>query len=293
MKKKFTATIAVLMAAILALGLSTFVLGNEVPEDTTEVTALFNVLEEGDGFEFSMVAQAFDLVVYVNEDTVVYFEDYVPLGDDDEGLTLNARVVLFGRTLSEVLENRNMIVHFYECEQNVAVNITILFETAVHLAGDDDYVGIMTLPGEIDWDLELEWDYADEYTDIETPPFDLNLNGEILVDYVMLEGAPAPFIHPENSNVAMVPLRAVATALGYDVSWNSYLRSVQLGVAIHLWIGSTEVHFGRMAPLEISVAPVIVDDMTFVPHDFFRTVLGQVVYIFEGQVVIAGESDMH
>jgi len=90
----------------------------------------------------------------------------------------------------------------------------------------------------------------------------------------------------------MVPLRVVAEALGYDVTWNGYLRSVQLGVAIHLWIDNTEVHIGRMAPIELSTAPALVDSVTFVPLDFFRTVLNQTAYVFEGQVVVETYSDM-
>jgi len=97
-----------------------------------------------------------------------------------------------------------------------------------------------------------------------------------MVNNEVLEGAPLPF---EDSGIVMVPLRAAAEALGYDVSWNSYLRSVQLGVAIHVWIGDTEVHFGRMALIEISTAPIILDNLTFVPLDFFRDVLGQTAYV--------------
>jgi len=281
MKRKFAATLAVLMAAILALGITVLALDYDVPEGATEVTSLFTVLEEGDGFEFTIVSQELDIVINVTADTVVYFEDYVPLGDDDEGETRNAREVLFGRTLAEVLENRNMRVIFIEDEDNVAVSIMILFETAVHLPADvGDYVGITTLPGEVEWDEEDD-------------VYDFNLNGEIVVNGEILEGAPLPFVNPDHSNIAMVPLRAVAQALGYDVSWNRELQSVQMGVAIHVWIGRAEAYFGRMAPIALGAEPVNVDGVVFVPHDFFRNVLGRVVYIFEGQIVIADESDMY
>ena len=80
--------------------------------------------------------------------------------------------------------------------------------------------------------------------------------------------------------------------LVYDVSWNDQLKSIQLGVAIHIWIGSTEVHLGRMAPIELSAAPIIIDGVAFVPLDFFRNVFGQTAYVFEGQVVIETYSDM-
>jgi len=296
MKRK--AIIAMLMAAILIIGaVSVFALDYDVPEDATTVTSRFTVVEPEDADdEFAMVSEDGELVIYISEDTLIYFEDFVPLSDECEEMTQMVREVLFGRTLAEVLDGRNLRVIFEEAEQIEPISIMVLFEIAVapgpepidlgiewengYDLDDNGYIGIMPLPEEIDWS---------EFDDFDP----IVLNGEVVVNNEILENAPLPFLlETENGNVVMVPLRAVATALEYNVSWNGYLRSVQLGVAIHLWIGSTEVHFGRMAPLEISAAPVIVDSLTFVPLDFFRIVLGQTAYVFEGQVVIETYSDM-
>ena len=304
MKRK--AITALFVAAIMILGtVGVFALDYEVPEDAITVTARFSVVgaPEDAGEEFVMLSGYAGLTIHITADTIVYFEDYVPLGDDEEdGMTQMAREVLFGRTLAEVLEDRNLRVIYVEGEENKAISIMILFETAVHLPQDidlddidlddtdlngtdleeyedNDYQGIMTLPGEIgvfDFDMDP-----------------ILLNGEVVVNNEILENAPLPFWQEvENGYVAMVPLRVVAEALAYDVTWNNELRSVQLGVGIHLWIGNTEVVVGRMAPIELQVAPVIVDDLTFVPLNFFRDVLGQTVYVFEGQVVIETYSDM-
>jgi len=106
----------------------------------------------------------------------------------------------------------------------------------------------------------------------------------ILVDGEQIE-APAAF--QTEDGIVMVPVRAIAEALGYDVNWDHEAKSVRLGVAIHLWIGNNEVHFGRMAPIMISTAPQIVDGSTYVPLDFFRTVLGLPnAFAFEGQIEI-------
>jgi len=296
MKRK--AIIAMLMAAILIIGaVSVFALDYDVPEDATTVTSRFTVVEPEDADdEFAMVSEDGELVIYISEDTLIYFEDFVPLSDECEEMTQMVREVLFGRTLAEVLDGRNLRVIFEEAEQIEPISIMVLFEIAVapgpepidlgiewengYDLDDNGYIGIMPLPEEIDWS---------EFDDFDP----IVLNGEVVVNNEILENAPLPFLlETENGDVVMVPLRAVATALEYNVSWNGYLRSVQLGVAIHLWIGSTEVHFGRMAPLEISAAPVIVDSLTFVPLDFFRIVLGQTAYVFEGQVVIETYSDM-
>jgi len=106
----------------------------------------------------------------------------------------------------------------------------------------------------------------------------------ILVDGEQIE-APAAF--QTEDGIVMVPVRAVADALGYEVKWDHETKSVMLGVAIHLWIGNTEVHFGRMAPIVIPTAPQIVDGSTYVPLDFFKSVLGLPnAFAFEGQIEI-------
>jgi len=270
------------MAAVMALSIVTvFALDYFVPEDAVSVTTRFFVTDpDAQDDEFSMVSEDGELVINITDNTQIYFEDYVPLSDDCDGLTQMVREVLFGRTLAEVLDGRNLRVIFEESDQIEPISIKVLFETAVTLPeviGDEglngDYIGIMTLPGEID---------GDDFDSI-------ILNGELVVNNEILEDAPLPF---EKDGIVMIPLRVVAEALGYDVSWNGDLRSVQLGVAIHLWIGDTEVHFGRMVPIEISTAPIISNNLTYVPLDFFREVLGQTVYVFEGQVVIETYSDM-
>jgi hypothetical protein len=104
----------------------------------------------------------------------------------------------------------------------------------------------------------------------------------ILVDGELI-AAPAAF--QTEDGIVMVPVRAVAEALGYDVNWDHETKSVRLGVAIHLWIGNTEVHFGRRAPIAISTAPQIVDGSTYVPLDFFIDVLGlPKAFAFEGHI---------
>jgi len=84
----------------------------------------------------------------------------------------------------------------------------------------------------------------------------------------------------------MVPLRAVAEALGYEVTWNEEERSITVGERI-LWIGenemfSPEFYTLRDGMVHLAVAPVIVDNLTFVPASFFPA------QVFEGQLIIGG-----
>jgi len=292
MKRKVMA--ALLMAAIMALGtVSVFAVDYAVPEDALTVTARFFLVEpvESDN-EFAMVSEDGDLVINITDNTIIYFEDYVPVDDDSDELTQMVREVLFGRTLAEVLDGRNMRVIYEESEEIEPISIMVLFEVAVtlpqpiDLETDDAYTEIVPLPGVAAFEDPYpvdEDDASEEVVDV------VVLNGEIVVNNEIIANAPRPFWQ---DNVVMVPLRGAAEALGYDVRWNDDTRSIQLGVAVHIWIGNTEAHLGRMAPLELTAAPIIVDDRTFVPLDFFSTVLGQTVYVFEGQVVIETDSDM-
>ncbi|MCL2587848.1 MAG: copper amine oxidase N-terminal domain-containing protein [Oscillospiraceae bacterium] len=282
MKRK--AIVALLMAVVMVIGaVGVFALDDAVPGNAVTVTARFSLVAPDDSnAEFAMVSEGGELVIHVTNDTRIYFEDFVPLSDDCDGVTQMVRDVLFGRTLAEVLDGRNLRVTFEQNGQVAPISIVVLFETAVTLPQEvdlenDGYMDFVTLP-----------DYISP-EDLER----MELNGELVVNNEILEDAALPFLQEtENGDVVMVPLRAIAEALGYEVTWNAYLSSVQLGAAIHVWIGDTEAHRGRMAPIELSVAPIIVNDRTFVPMDFFSAVLGQTVYVLEGQVVIETYSDM-
>jgi len=243
------------------------------------------------------------------------------MDDDFTEFTQMVREVLFGRTLAEVLEGRNMTVTYGIVTasipaQTTPISVKILFETAVHLPGEipstmwfdeetglwmsgtplypgvieidtgEGFQNIVTLPGYIG---DLDFDSNGRPPWIAAP---IELNGEIVVNGEVI-AAPVPTTYGvHDGSVVMVPLRAVAEALGYDVLWNEELQSVQLGVAINLWIGQEEFHIGRMAPLGLQVPPTIIDNYTFVPLNFFRIALNQNAYVFEGQIVIETETDM-
>lgn len=265
MKRK--GVFALLTAAAMAFSVaSVSALENNAQERVASITERFTLHGEA-GEEFSMISEDGETIIHINNDTVVYFEDYVPMDDDFEEMTRNAREVLFGRTLAEVLENRNLRVVLGE--NDVAEFIEILFETAV------------TLPINIGDDLDI---------DLEMGVLSPFINGEIVVNGEILETELTPFFNEEG--ILMIPLRVVAEALGYDVNWDGEMQSIRLGVAIHTWIGNTEAHRGRMAPIELSTAPILVDSATFVSMDFVQYVLAQTVYVFEGQVVIETYSDM-
>ncbi|MEK3884377.1 copper amine oxidase N-terminal domain-containing protein [Paenibacillus sp. PL2-23] len=83
--------------------------------------------------------------------------------------------------------------------------------------------------------------------------------------------APSAYLH-ENGTV-MVPLRAAAEALGYELTWEAETRTVRVGPVISLQIGEDEYLYAKMAPFRLGTAPVLSGGVTYVPVSFFKTVL--------------------
>ena len=101
---------------------------------TTSVTSRFFLKEPyAPGANFAMVSARGDIIIYITDDVPIYFEDYVPLSDDCDNVTKHVRDLLFGRTLAEVLEGRNMKViineHYLDSDDQIKpISIEVLFE---------------------------------------------------------------------------------------------------------------------------------------------------------------------
>ena len=174
MKKGFKMVIAAAITAVMGFGTAAVLAfeptanspaENDLPEGASTMTSVFNVMEDMDapGTEFSMISKDGELIIHINENTPVYFEDYVPMGDEPEdGVTRDAREVLFGRTLAEVLDGRNLTVTYAITTRSIPpqtspISIMILFEKAVHpiaeidtsLEGNGDFSGFVTLPASL------------------------------------------------------------------------------------------------------------------------------------------------
>jgi len=135
MSKRGKVLIAVVLVAVLAVGaITALALTNDSAPQSLNLQDRFTVTNENEaGNEFTLVSENFDYEIFVNDETEVSFADYVPMDDDLVEMTKDAREVLFGRTLAEVLDGRRMVVVFTVGEDNVATSIQILFETAVNL----------------------------------------------------------------------------------------------------------------------------------------------------------------
>ena len=261
--------LALALAAVLMFGGISVFASEPDTLAGTQLTDRFEVMENGNGDVFSMISSDGGLVIHIHEDTPVYFEDETDARERLEE----------GQTLAELMNNRMLVVTYAITTlsippQTSPSNVVIMFEQIQPFENGEQISG------------EIEIDVA---AMIEANP----LNGEVVVNGEIIQ-APAPFW--SEAGVVMVPLRAIAEALGYDVNWDANVRGIRIGVAINLWIGRDEYHVGRMAPIELGTAPEIRDDLTFVPMNFFGRVLaGYTAFAFEGQVVVgdAEEMDMH
>ncbi|MCL2496189.1 MAG: copper amine oxidase N-terminal domain-containing protein [Clostridiales bacterium] len=106
----------------------------------------------------------------------------------------------------------------------------------------------------------------------------------LVVDGKLLENAPAVYVLADGT--AMIPLRAVAEALGYEVGWHDG-RTVSLDGHTVLTIGKAEYTAGDKSAVKLETAPELHDSRTYVPLAFFKQVLKlNNAYALEGQIEI-------
>ncbi len=88
--------------------------------------------------------------------------------------------------------------------------------------------------------------------------------------------------------VDMVPLRAVAEKLSYDIKWNGSDKTVELNKGPHwhlITIGKNQYNFARMN-IELERGPILEEGHTLVPLSFFEDVLRVKARIDSGFLVI-------
>ncbi len=98
----------------------------------------------------------------------------------------------------------------------------------------------------------------------------------------------APSAYTNKNGTFMVPLRAIAENLKFDVNWEGKTKTVMLGKGICLTIGKDNYIYMKTAPIQLGTAPEIVDGKTFVPISFFKDVLGmKTVNVSGSEIVIS------
>lgn len=108
-------------------------------------------------------------------------------------------------------------------------------------------------------------------------------------------------INGEKSNVTVpviVPLRQVAQALGFQVTWNNdgtitvdngiMHTTITIGNDAYQFVTSDENLCGATAPLRLGVAPYVAGGAVYVPLEMFNALLGSndAITLGEGKIVI-------
>lgn len=103
------------------------------------------------------------------------------------------------------------------------------------------------------------------------------------------ESIAAPSAYLNEQGTVMVPIRAITEALGYELTWESDTMTVRVGNAISLQIGNKDYVLGRMAPIQLDTAPELVDQLTYVPLDFFKEVIHAEEVIVDAERIMIRE----
>ena len=91
-------------------------------------------------------------------------------------------------------------------------------------------------------------------------------------------------IYENEEGVKMLPLRQIAEALGYEVTWDNDASRAELVKGAHwsaVTIGEDNYNFARML-IKLDTSPVLKDSRTFVPYEFLEKVLTVNVEIVDG-----------
>lgn len=97
----------------------------------------------------------------------------------------------------------------------------------------------------------------------------------------------APPVFYTKEDVLMVPLRALAEGLGYEIGWDEKTQNIRVGLDATLTIGNDSYTFARRAPILLGQEPILHEGVTYVPITYFTEVLGFTnAYYENGQVVI-------
>ena len=261
-------TIGLAMVIVMLLSMTTFVVAAELP--AIEKTDWFKVMETERGR--SMISRDGELIIHVNDAIPVFLED---------GRPMRAHLTR-SQDLAEFLDGKKLTVTYSITTRSIPPQTT---PTKIVVLDEADN----PLPSDVVGDEQIEivppiYKFSPEEIEALFP-----LNGKIVMNGKIIK-ASAPYYR---NGVVMVPLRAVAEALGFNVAWNDELQSVNLSVAINLWIGKDHFVVGRMAPVKLDVAPELTDGHIYVPFTFFREVASAYdIYVFEGQVEIGPSGDM-
>jgi hypothetical protein len=230
-----------------------------------------------DRFDADLKAFYYPWQLIIGEETEIIFEDGAAFSGDIDELANRALVVLYDVS-SLPLGGTTVMVTPYK--------IVILFERAVHPIHilSEEELGEMDGGGFAEIDTSWGGGFQLSQEDIDMM-LDAMFNPEIVQVIINGEAVamPRPFLNRELGFV-MVPVAYIAEALGYDVSVVSDTE-IMIGRSM-VTVGLDSYAYGRMAAVELDLAPEVHDGVIFVPLHFFGMVFPYGSFIMDGNIFV-------
>lgn len=110
---------------------------------------------------------------------------------------------------------------------------------------------------------------------------------KLVVDEYSLE----PYI---KGDILMLPLRSIVENIGFNVEWVQATKSIRLSkneINMEIQISNREVLFNNKSKVELSIAPEIHKNRTFISEEFYRELMNLTVKIEGKLVTIEGGHD--
>ena len=137
----------------------------------------------------------------------------------------------------------------------------------------------------------------------------ININVSVATNEVKNEEKPIPTLYNENVNIyynedllkvdmlvkeqndiTMIQLRPILENAGYKIKWNKDNKSIEI-MKNSFWtsinIGSNNYFRNKMAPWELSCAPVIIENKSYVPIEFLSDIIGLSIQIKDRNIYLA------
>lgn len=222
----------------------------------------------------SLPPQVYGYVVMVGEELPIYVEVSSIETDEDENTVLfskdgNYKVVIGEETEFAPFATRN-IVGLADIKEGSRILV---------------YSNLMTMSIPAMMPAQKVVILPDEaMVSEETEPETIVLNGETLdAEIKNIDGA------------YLLPVRKVSETAGLAVAWDDTLKAVTVGttpMGVTFNVGENSYTKAKMMPMTLSSAPIIIDDLTYVPVDFFTELLGAAVETKDGAIVITLEVNL-
>ena len=123
--------------------------------------------------------------------------------------------------------------------------------------------------------------------DLEEVPISDDCDAPITVNG---KGLDDTIVYINDAGFTMLPVRAVAEALGYTIGWDAPTSSVRLGADTTFTTGKDYYTLGRRAPISLGCAPELTDGKTYVPVEFFTQVVMHSAAVADGKVIISSNT---